>query len=172
MLQFIYASQLPGTLDEFVFGICIAKLLHGGYLRLQPHSVLSAWAAAAAALLDASARPVSRPCLRHEYWKRSSASIVLWRPLACAGFACLLACLVMLPFDGGWVTRPFRYLGEISYGIYLWHIPVSVDPMLEKDAVARQYTCWPGTDGVHHVVLSCACLGMGLRGSWIGQSRH
>ena len=42
----------------------------------------------------------------------------------------------MLPVSGGWVMRPFRYLGEISYGIYLWHLPVLLT-LLEK-------TTWQG----------------------------
>ena len=37
----------------------------------------------------------------------------------------------MIPGDAGWLSRPFRYLGEISYGIYLWHMPVLLT-VLEK----------------------------------------
>jgi peptidoglycan/LPS O-acetylase OafA/YrhL len=45
-------------------------------------------------------------------------------PLALAGALLLLiACCLGGPV---WlrVTRPLRYLGTISYGIYLWHLPV------------------------------------------------
>jgi peptidoglycan/LPS O-acetylase OafA/YrhL len=163
MLQFIYASQLPGTLDEFVFGISIAKLLHGGYLRFTPQR-LSAWAAGALLLLGLACVTAVPEA---QYWK-SSASIVFWRPLACAGFACLLACLVMLPFDGGWVTRPFRYLGEISYGIYLWHIPVLLT-LLEKTPWQGK-TLLVGTVGC--TIFLAALSWHGFEKLWIGQSRH
>lgn len=163
MLQFIYASQLPGTLDEFVFGICIAKLLHGGYLAYNPQR-LAAWAAAAVALLTlASLTAVPEV----QYWK-SSLSIILWRPLACAGFACLIACVVMLPFDGGWIMRPLRYLGEISYGIYLWHIPVLLT-LLEKTPWQGK-TLLAGTMGC--TVVLAAMSWHGFERHWMGQSRH
>ena len=126
IFQFIYASQLPGTLDEFVFGICIARLLRDGFLTYSARR-LALWAAAAVLLLGAAAWSVPAEA---DYW-HSRAAIVLWRPLACAGFAALLACLVMLPGDGGLFTRPLRYLGEISYGIYLWHMPVLLT-LIEK----------------------------------------
>jgi peptidoglycan/LPS O-acetylase OafA/YrhL len=79
-----------------------------------------AWGAAALVLLSLAwitALPEAR------YWQ-SAAAILFWRGLVCAGFAALLACLFMLPVRGGWLLRPFVYLGEISYGIYLWHMPV------------------------------------------------
>ena len=119
LIQFIYASQLPGVLDEFVFGVVIAKLVQANSLQFSWHR-LTAWGAAAAALLTAAWITVGMGEL---YWT-SAATIIFWRTLACAGFAALLACMVMIPYSGGWATRPFRYLGEISYGIYLWHMPV------------------------------------------------
>ena len=119
IIQFIYASQLPGVLDEFVCGICIAKLLHANALQFTRLRFLL-WASAAVALLTAAWITVGTGAL---YWQ-SATTIILWRTLVCAGFAALLACVVMLPVSGGWLMRPFRYLGEISYGIYLWHMPV------------------------------------------------
>ena len=119
IIQFIYASQLPGVLDEFVFGIVIAKLVQANLLQFNWRR-LSAWGGAAIALLTAAWITVGTGEL---YWN-STVTIIFWRTLACAGFAALLACIVMIPYSGGWITRPFRYLGEISYGIYLWHMPV------------------------------------------------
>ena len=119
IIQFIYASQLPGVLDEFVFGIVIAKLVRADLLQFTWRRLIT-WSCAAAALLTAAWISIGTGEL---YWS-STIAIVFWRTLACAGFAALLACVVMIPYSGGWVTRPFRYLGEISYGIYLWHIPV------------------------------------------------
>lgn len=119
MIQFIYATQLPGVLDEFVCGICVAKLLHANALEFSWPRFLT-WGAAAGFLLSLAWITIGTGA---PYWQ-STTTIVFWRTLVCAGFAALLACVVMLPASGGWALRPFRYLGEISYGIYLWHFPV------------------------------------------------
>ncbi len=119
IVQFIYASQLPGVLDEFVFGICIARLVQINALQFTWPKFLG-WAAAALILLGIAWVTVLPEQL---YWKNATI-IIFWRTLVCAGFAALLACVIMIPYSGGWLTRPFRYLGEISYGIYLWHMPV------------------------------------------------
>lgn len=126
IIQFIYASQLPGVLDEFVCGICIAKLAQAGALHFTWRRFI-AWAIAAALLLTAAWITVEDGS---KYWQ-SAPTIIGWRTLVCMGFAALLACVVMIPFDGGWVLWPLRYLGEISYGIYLWHMPVLLT-LLEK----------------------------------------
>ncbi|MBK7654668.1 MAG: hypothetical protein IPJ18_05600 [Betaproteobacteria bacterium] len=93
--QFIYASQLPGTLDEFGFGISVAKLLHGGHLGYSPPR-LAAWASSGIVLL-------SLACLTAipevDYWK-SQISIVCWRPLACSGFCLCAGLSIMLPGMG------------------------------------------------------------------------
>lgn len=162
MLQFIYASQLPGTLDEFVFGICIAKLLRDGYLQYDKWK-LAAWASAATVLLT-MACITAVPEIA--YWK-SSLSIISWRPLACAGFACVLACLVMAPTDGSWLTRPFRYLGEISYGIYLWHMPVLLT-LLEKTQWQGK-TLLAGTVGC--TIVLAALSWHGFEKHWLGKSK-
>jgi peptidoglycan/LPS O-acetylase OafA/YrhL len=117
--QFIYASQLPGTLDEFAFGICIAKLVGRNALRFSWQRFL-AWSAAAVVLLAGAWITIGHG---GDFWQ-STAMIVFWRTTLAAGFAAVLAVSIMVPGSGGWVLRPFRYLGEISYGIYLWHLPV------------------------------------------------
>jgi len=137
IIQFIYASQLPGVLDEFVCGICIAKLAHANALQFTWRRFIS-WGAVAIILLSLAWISIGTGAL---YWQ-STAIIVLWRTLFCAGFAALLACVVMLPLSGGWVMKPFRYLGEISYGIYLWHMPV-LFTLLEKTTWQGSQLLWP-----------------------------
>lgn len=117
--QFVYATQLPGMLDEFAFGICLAKLAEANALDFTWRRLL-VWGATAGVLL---AGAWISTAILGSVWQ-STAMIVFWRTSLAAGFAAVLAVSVMLPGDGGWALRPFRYLGEISYGIYLWHLPV------------------------------------------------
>lgn len=117
--QRVLSSQLPGTLDQFVMGIVLAKLAMQGFLQYTPKRLL-AWSVAAAVLLSA-AWITFWP--RSNYWYLHS-MVIFWRTLLSAGFVALLAVFVILPFKGSGIFKPLRYLGEISYGIYLWHVPI------------------------------------------------
>lgn len=119
IIQFIYSSQLPGVLDEFACGILVAKLVQNGHLHFSAKKFAMTFACAALLLTLAWVTIGDGT----QYWN-STATIVFWRTLVCAGFGTLLCCVVMIRSDGGRLLQPFRYLGEISYGIYLWHMPV------------------------------------------------
>ncbi|MEO8249857.1 MAG: acyltransferase [Burkholderiales bacterium] len=118
-IQIIATSQLPGVLDSFGLGIALARLaisgrLGSGWWRF------GLWALAAAVLFKL-AWDVYWP--NSGYWD-NTAMITFWRMLFAAASVALLGALAVCPSNGGWLTRPLRYLGEISYGIYLWHMPV------------------------------------------------
>ena len=77
------------------------------------------------------------------YWMHGSnwatwQMIVFWR--TALGGTCLLAVLSACAIDDGWfltLTAPLRYLGTISYGIYLWHMLVimALKPFFLNDPV-------------------------------------
>ena len=118
-VQMHASIQLPGMLDAFGMGIVLAKLAIAG--RLGPSwKQAAAWATLGLALV-LLAWLIYWP--HAGYWP-SAIMIVGWPTLLAAGFAALLAALVACPASGGWLTLPLRYLGQISYGIYLWHLPV------------------------------------------------
>lgn len=124
-LQFIYTTQLPGTLDAFGVGIALALMVHKGQgmwaRRLSPGwSNCLLWLGLAVGLLClAGALLLPRP----NYWVHDG-MVVFWRTVLALGFGAALAAVITCPLRGGGVLRPLRYLGQISYGIYLWHFPI------------------------------------------------
>jgi peptidoglycan/LPS O-acetylase OafA/YrhL len=124
-MQVIYSTQLPGTLDAFGMGIATALIVHKGTgawaRRLVPgwQNCLM-WLGLAAALLWL-AGVLFLP--RSDYWIHAS-MVIFWRTALAMAFAAALATVITCPLRGGGLLRPLRYLGQISYGIYLWHFPV------------------------------------------------
>jgi len=114
---FMRVMQLPGVLDEFGAGIFLAKLLDG---RPRDGATVGwVWLVAAIA---AGAACFSIYLPHASYWDLP-AMIVFWRTSLGAFFLCVVAAAARLPaFAEMWPLRPIRYLGEISYGIYLWHL--------------------------------------------------
>jgi len=121
-LQSIYTTQLPGVLDTFGMGIALALAVRNQQGRVARSLQMSwphffAWSAAACTLLVlVGALLLQWP----DYWSHS-AMIVFWRTLLAMAFACALAATIACPLRGGGLLRPVRYLGRISYGLYLWH---------------------------------------------------
>lgn len=114
---FVRATQLPGMLDEFAAGMVLARLVLDGrrpwFTRAVP------WLAGAT-LLGSAAMAVF---WRHPAFWDNGWMVVLWRTLLAAFFMCVVAAAIALPQSVArrWL-RPVNYLGEISYGIYLWHM--------------------------------------------------
>ena len=113
---FMRMTQLPSTLDEFGAGIFLALWLDR---RTRP-SKFAAWAWGFGAIVTGTM------CFgifwTYDYWE-TPAMIVFWRALLGAFFLCLVATAVFLPqIARSWPLRPVWYLGEVSYGIYLWHM--------------------------------------------------
>ncbi|MEO7548287.1 MAG: acyltransferase [Ramlibacter sp.] len=124
ILQLVYTTQLPGVIDQFALGIALAMTIrqHSGFaLRylLPGWRNFSGWFLLAGCLLGLA----NSIFHTSSYWQ-STAMIVGWRPLLGAGFAALLAAAICFPWANARALAPIRYVGTISYGIYLWHMLV------------------------------------------------
>ena len=122
---FVYATQVPAMLDEFAIGICIA--------RFHVDGMVARWTARLSALpllVTACVFVVALYFVWDRYWASadywaSGAMVVFWRTGLALTFGALVLLAALLPdLTRLLPLRPLNYLGEISYGIYLWHLPV------------------------------------------------
>jgi peptidoglycan/LPS O-acetylase OafA/YrhL len=124
-MQVIFTTQLPGTLDAFGIGIALALLTiksrsAGLNLLLPMWRNCLIWLTLALGILWLAGSiflPVGN------YWANTGI-IVFWRTTLALGFGAALAAVITCPVQGSSLLKPLRYLGEISYGIYLWHFPI------------------------------------------------
>jgi peptidoglycan/LPS O-acetylase OafA/YrhL len=114
---FMHSTQLPGTLDEFGAGIFLAKWVLDGHRLSTARGV--AWIAGAC---------VAGYFVMSVYWSYAAywffpAMVVFWKTGFAAVLLCILAAAIELPqvVAHRWL-RPLDGLGEVSYGIYLWHL--------------------------------------------------
>lgn len=120
-MQVVYTTQLPGTLDAFGTGIALALWMHQsqGFTKAWPKpGVVSCllWAGVSGLMLFGAAYYL----VRLDYWSHYG-MVVFWRTLLALGFGAALLSVMHAPLPKGYWIRPLHYLGEISYGIYLWH---------------------------------------------------
>lgn len=118
----VASVQVPGSLDTFGVGAAIALArARSGTRRCWPNWWLPLLAMAAVLTLFTSlVKRFAPPYL----WANFGWTVLLLS-VAAAMAITLLVLAMRLPNSGvSRVHRPFIYLGTISYGVYLWHVPV------------------------------------------------
>jgi peptidoglycan/LPS O-acetylase OafA/YrhL len=125
---FVAATQLPGMLDEFAIGILLARFVRAetgtrilSYFNNNAARVSAVWILAG--LLVYATMSVFWPF--SSYWDHPL-MIILFRTLLAISFGVVVFAASIVTPSGllGKIVSPFYYLGTISYGIYLWHLPV------------------------------------------------
>lgn len=116
--------QLPGALDEFAAGLLLAIFLRSDFGR-RVLALLIRRPAVMLAILVVAGMMFWSAVLIHRagppFWQSVVTVTTIRTPLAAAAVLLLLiACSLNSERWLRWST-PFRYLGVISYGIYLWH---------------------------------------------------
>lgn len=131
--QHVLSVWLPGVIDHFALGILLARATRGdagSWLadRLRPGwGSFVFWAVSAAVLLRIAGHFLLLP----GYWDR--VAMIVGLPLLLAlGLTAAVAAAIAFPYQYSALHRPLRYLGEISYGIYLWHVPVLLSVLQRK----------------------------------------
>lgn len=133
-------TQLPGMLDAFAVGLLLARLLRapaGQSLlhRLATRRRLRCTFALLAALAWAAILALHEA---FHYWEVQAMAVFFRTGLAlCSGFTLLVLCGWPLPSRPAF-TRVTAYLGKLSYGIYLWHLPVLLLLSLHTELAPQQ----------------------------------
>ena len=124
-ITFVYATQVPAMLDAFAVGLCIARLhLDGTLARWMAHGRALPMAAAAGAFAIALHLTWDAYWGHSDFWA-SAGMVVFWRTGLALTFGALVLFASELPdLTRAPLLRPLDYLGKVSYGIYLWHLPV------------------------------------------------
>lgn len=127
---FVTATQLPGMLDEFAVGILLARFIRsetGGRVLDYFADGSKKWSLLG--LLAGGGLFVYGTLM--VFWQHSDywgvpMMVVLFRTLLALSFGVVLftACVFNPVGLLNTVLSPLRYLGTISYGLYLWHLPV------------------------------------------------
>jgi peptidoglycan/LPS O-acetylase OafA/YrhL len=127
--EFAWAEHLPGRLHQFLLGMVAAWLLVHHRRPFAGWSAGQRDAVAALALLAFLALPtLALPYTGHLYDGASAAQwpLLCWHLLASllVGLLLVVLCAATSRASRVLAASGLRGLGEISYSLYLWHVPV------------------------------------------------
>ncbi|MEO7478869.1 MAG: acyltransferase [Lysobacteraceae bacterium] len=120
--QFIHASELPGVIDAFAAGMLVALWQRRRRARGDTPNLKLALILGALALLcwcGALEWFIARAA---DYWTTPSSAIVLRSITAIAGGLTVAAAFAAPTLRFG--RKAMMLAGDLSYGLYLWHMPV------------------------------------------------
>ena len=142
---FFLSTQLPGCLDEFGFGICLCRMVLDRTNRFfSPGNICKNpwfWMTAAAFIAWPTFSIYWRWAVYWGFWWM----VIFWKTLSGMLFFTVLATairLVSLIKLNKFIFKPIWYLGEISYGIYLWHLLVIKSLGETKNFTAPEFLLW------------------------------
>lgn len=116
-LVFIYSTQLPGVIDEFVAGMLAARWWMA---RATPVSATFAAGLVTAALAAWGFAIALMHFFMPVYWTSFASVVGLRGALALAAGLSVAAALAFA--SPARAAAPLRLSGDLSYGIYLWHM--------------------------------------------------
>jgi peptidoglycan/LPS O-acetylase OafA/YrhL len=123
---YLAQTQLPGMLDEFALGLLLARFVRtsAGQAVLARLGADARIRWALVVLTGLGWWALFGVYYANDYWQVAAMAVFFRTALACcAGATLLLACGWPVPKNRALVAVPL-YLGKVSYGIYLWHLPV------------------------------------------------
>ncbi len=151
---FVASTQLPGMLDEFVAGLLLARFLRSdkgvNVLSRLSGTIVGTSAVALVATLIMSVVLVLYWRYAGSYWE-SPVMVSMARSLLAVAFAAILFafCVINLSTQIKKILSPLMYLGKISFGIYLWHLPV---------LLSLKRISWLSPDRVLPIAVCITCI--------------
>lgn len=125
-VAYMAQTQLPGMLDEFAIGLLLARFVRApsgqAFLRRLAADARRRCALLALAALGGWA--VVSLEQAWDYWEWPAMAVFFRTALAACAALLVLALCGWPPPKRGVLAAGALYLGKVSYGIYLWHLPV------------------------------------------------
>ncbi|MBC5781337.1 acyltransferase [Ramlibacter sp. USB13] len=125
-VAYMAQTQLPGMLDEFALGLLLARLVRSASGQALLRRVgTESWLRHGLVLVAALGWwGVVALHQQFDYWEEPAMAVFFRTGVAgCAALTVLLLCAVRVSRESV-TAQASLYLGKISYGLYLWHIPV------------------------------------------------